>query len=158
MNAGKVVAFDEAVASANYKMVDEKEFLLFIDVKRTRFSSIRPLPLRIKTQDGWEIIEEQITDRNTDAPEEISTSEKLINVDKIEVPKKNEKNCGSTFVRYSSLHDKYLVFCGNFSDRETAKTFAAQISDGKQLPMRLYPDFGQPDPMKALTACERLRE
>ena len=72
--------------------------------------------------------------------------------------KKNEKNCGSTFVRYSSLYDKYLVFCGNFSDRDTAKAFAAQLTEVKQVPMRLYLDSGQPEPMKALTACERLRE
>ena len=72
--------------------------------------------------------------------------------------KKNEKNCGSTLVRYSSRYDKYLVFCGNFSDRETAKAFASQLTEVKQVPMRLYLDSGQPDPMKALTACERLRE
>ena len=72
--------------------------------------------------------------------------------------KKQEKNCGSTFVRYSSLYDKYLVFCGNFSDREAAKAFALQNTEVKQLPIRLYTDAGQPDPMKALTACERLRE
>jgi uncharacterized protein DUF4011/restriction endonuclease-like protein/AAA domain-containing protein/uncharacterized protein DUF3320 len=87
MNAGKNIPFDDAVTAANFKMVNENDFILFIDVKRSRFSSIRPLPLRVKTQDGWEIIEEKITERNSDAPEEITIGRKLMNVDKIDVSK-----------------------------------------------------------------------
>ncbi len=55
MNAGQKVSFDQAIESANFKMVNENDFILFIDVQRTRFSGIRPLPLRLKTQDGWEL-------------------------------------------------------------------------------------------------------
>ena len=58
MNAGKEQSFDEAVNTANFKLVKEEDFILFVDVRRARFSGIKPLPQRIKTADGWEIVEE----------------------------------------------------------------------------------------------------
>ncbi|WP_211316055.1 DUF3320 domain-containing protein [Mangrovibacterium marinum] len=71
MNAGKNVTFDEANDRANYHLVDEDNFILFIDVARARFSGIRPLPQRIKTSDGWQIVETQVQQRDHLAPEEI---------------------------------------------------------------------------------------
>ncbi len=59
MNAGHIQSFDEAINSANYKLVKEEDFILFVDIKRARFSGIKPLPQRIKTSDGWEIIEDK---------------------------------------------------------------------------------------------------
>ena len=56
--AGKEQSFDEAVNTANFKLVKEEDFILFVDVRRARFSGIKPLPQRIKTADGWEIVEE----------------------------------------------------------------------------------------------------
>lgn len=87
MNAGQVVSFDDAVRSANYKLVSENDFLLFIDIKRARFSGIRPLPLRVQTQNGWEIIENEKQNRNTDIPEEIVASNKLHDVSRTDVSK-----------------------------------------------------------------------
>ena len=85
MNAGPKSSFEDAVASANFKMVDEKDFILFIDIKRARFSRIRPLPLRIKTLNGWEIKEEQVLQRENEIPDDITAGTTLLNVDKIEV-------------------------------------------------------------------------
>ena len=87
MNAGNSSSFDEASASANFKMINEEEFLLFIDVKRSRFSGIRPLPLRLKTEEGWQIVEDKFNSRNNDLPEEIIPGVKLLNVEKIDVSK-----------------------------------------------------------------------
>ncbi len=87
MNAGKNASFDASVSSANFKMINEEEFLLFIDVKRSRFSGIRPLPLRIKREDGWQIIEEKIYARNNDLPEEIIPGVKFKDVKRIDVTK-----------------------------------------------------------------------
>ncbi len=87
MNAGSNASFDAAVSAADSKMININEFLLFIDVKRSRFSGIRPLPLRIKKDNGWEIVEEQRSTRNNDAPEEITAGAKLIYVEKIDVSK-----------------------------------------------------------------------
>ena len=72
MNAGKIQSFDESINSANYKLVKEEDFILFIDVKRARFSGIKPLPQRVKTSDGWEIIEDkEIIIRESQAPDNI---------------------------------------------------------------------------------------
>lgn len=71
MNAGHSFSFDDAVNHANYKLVEEDSFILFVDIKRARLSGIKPLPQRIKTEDGWELVEKPSTIRNTDAPDEI---------------------------------------------------------------------------------------
>ncbi|MES2331853.1 MAG: DUF3320 domain-containing protein [Bacteroidota bacterium] len=87
MNAGKYNSFDDSSTSASYKMLKEEEFILFIDIKRSRFSGIRPLPLRLKTNEGWQIIAEQPDIRNSELPEEILPGAKLIDVEKINVSK-----------------------------------------------------------------------
>jgi len=72
MNAGMMQAFDESINRANYRLVNEEEFILFVDVKRSRFSGIKPLPQRVKTVSGWKIIEEEVTEiRENLIPENI---------------------------------------------------------------------------------------
>ncbi len=66
----------------------EDEFILFVDIRRARYGGIRPLPLRIQTINGIEIVEQNITERNTDIPEAIVPTQKLTDVDRIEVTKK----------------------------------------------------------------------
>jgi len=72
MNAGHSFSFDEAMNDANYKLVNEDNFILFVDIKRARFSGIKPLPQRIKTDDGWEIVEVSGNNRFIDAPDAIT--------------------------------------------------------------------------------------
>jgi hypothetical protein len=72
MNSGKIQSSDEAINSANYKLVKEEEFILFVDVKRARLSGIKPLPQRIKTSEGWTLIEDkEIVARENLQPEGI---------------------------------------------------------------------------------------
>lgn len=87
MNAGQQHTFDHAVSSAEQKMINSDDFTLFIDIKRARFGSIRPLPLRTFTNLGWQIQEELMPVRENRLPEEISISERLQHSDKIEVSK-----------------------------------------------------------------------
>lgn len=88
MNAGRPVSFDEAVAAANQHMRKEDEFGLFIDIHRTRFSGIRPLPLRVQTSDGWEIVEaEPLKERQSNAPEALSAGTEVPEVEQIQVSK-----------------------------------------------------------------------
>lgn len=88
MNAGNTAGFDAAVQSADYKLLKEDDFILFIDIRRARFSGIRPLPLRVQTLNGWEIVEQPVIARNSSIPEEIVPSPKLVDVEQIEVSKK----------------------------------------------------------------------
>lgn len=82
MNSGNHVSFDHAVRSAESKMIETEKFLLFMDVKRARFGGIRPLPLRIQSGSGWEIVEEVTKSLVNDLPEEIFIGQKLVENDK----------------------------------------------------------------------------
>lgn len=77
MNAGLTTNFDDAVKSANYRLAKSDDFLLFVDVKRSRFSGIRPLPQRIKTDLGWEFTDDLTTVTASNAPEEIFSDGKI---------------------------------------------------------------------------------
>ncbi|SDK96832.1 AAA domain-containing protein [Pedobacter sp. ok626] len=87
MNAGGTTSFDQAVSSADQKMLNTDEFLFFIDVKRARFGGVRPLPLRIATSSGWEIEETVPRERVNLSPEVVAIGQKLVAVDRIDVSK-----------------------------------------------------------------------
>jgi len=87
MNAGQLMSFDDAVRSADQKMKVTEDFLLFIDVKRSRFSGIRPLPTRIAILSGWQIPDQPDEQRVNMLPEDISVGEKLVHAEKIELTK-----------------------------------------------------------------------
>ena len=72
MNSGQKMSFDDAMNAGNYNLANEDNFLLFLDIKRARFSGIRPIPLRIKTNNGWEVIEEKPFERNNNSPEDFT--------------------------------------------------------------------------------------
>lgn len=65
MNMGQNIDFDQAVKIAN-KCISQPGFILAIDIKRTRFSGIKPIPQRILNGQHWEIKEEvlPVSDRS----------------------------------------------------------------------------------------------
>jgi hypothetical protein len=69
MSAGNNASFEDAVRSANFKMVRLDEFNSFVDVKRARYGGIRPLPLRVLTEDGLVVIEESAKERDNIMPQ-----------------------------------------------------------------------------------------
>lgn len=72
MCAGKTLSFDEAVTIAERNVSNYKEFLFAIDVRRARSMGIRPLPVRIKTNDGFEVRHEERREKEiTRAPQEV---------------------------------------------------------------------------------------
>ncbi len=64
MNLGNHTDFDQAVKIADSKLIQNSNFILAIDVKRTRFSAIKPIPQRILNGQQWEIKEEEIVTTN----------------------------------------------------------------------------------------------
>ena len=78
MNSGNTNTFDDAVKAGNYHLAKSDDFLLFVDVKRSRFAGIRPLPQRIKTDLGWEFSDDQKSVTFTDSPEEILSDNIII--------------------------------------------------------------------------------
>ncbi|MEO6833493.1 MAG: DUF4011 domain-containing protein, partial [Chitinophagaceae bacterium] len=84
MNSGKAKPFDEAVSAAGQHLINGADFGLFLDVKRARFGRVHPLPLRIATSVGFEIIEEQKASlRDNDSP--LTLAETIVVVDGVEV-------------------------------------------------------------------------
>lgn len=73
MNAGKSTDFDEAVKIANGQLTGANHFIWALDVKRARFSGIRPIPQRVQNGNSWEIKAEA----DTDAPTAYSTPKSI---------------------------------------------------------------------------------
>ncbi len=53
--AGQLISFDDSIKLAENHLVDVEKFECIVDVRRARFSSIRPLPLRVAIINGLEI-------------------------------------------------------------------------------------------------------
>ena len=79
MCAGKTRSFDEAVNMAERKVSDYGDFEFVIDVTRARSMGIRPLPIRIMTNNGFEIKYEERKEV-TNAPLKMETTFDLHNL------------------------------------------------------------------------------
>lgn len=67
--SGKNIDFDNAVSTAVGELGGIEPLEYIIDVGRARLSGIRPLPMRIRSADGWSIIRDQrSSDELTGAP------------------------------------------------------------------------------------------
>ena len=90
MNDGTTVSFDDAVRLAENHLIDVNKFDYFIDVHRSRFSGILPLPVRKKSDAGW-IIDETIDDKKKQSeiqnPFSLENSVKITQVEKIKFGK-----------------------------------------------------------------------
>ncbi|MFA5044972.1 MAG: DUF3320 domain-containing protein [Paludibacter sp.] len=65
MNSGSNTDFDQAVKFANSKILDSDNFVLALDVKRSRFSGIRPLPQRVFNERGW-VIQDEVNENENE--------------------------------------------------------------------------------------------
>ena len=87
MNAGKNIAFDEAMRASKMHLSDPTRFELLIDVQRCRFVPIHPLPLRIHNEHGWTIIEDAPTERNNEAPKKVTLDARVIDIQSTSISK-----------------------------------------------------------------------
>lgn len=75
MNMGSPIDFDVAVRKAHGQLTDSSRFILALDVKRARFSGVRPIPQRIRKGEYWEIEEESpraLEETGQSAPQSIN--------------------------------------------------------------------------------------
>ena len=87
MNSGTAGSFNDAVKAASYHLAKTEDFLMFIDVKRSRYTGIRPLPQRIRTETGWTFEEDTKTVPPSGPPEEIHAGGKPMTDDGRELTK-----------------------------------------------------------------------
>ena len=70
--AGKTLSFDDAGELAR-KALTQDDLECILDVHRARLSGVRPLPLRVQTEDGWRVVRENRGEAElTGAPREIA--------------------------------------------------------------------------------------
>ena len=70
--SGKNMSFDDASHAARQQLNGSEPLEYIIDVHRARVSGIRPLPLRVRVADGWEIVREKLDESAlTTAPSEV---------------------------------------------------------------------------------------
>ncbi|MET4083767.1 very-short-patch-repair endonuclease [Pedobacter sp. UYP30] len=146
MNAGQQHSFDHAVNSAEQKLINTDDFILFIDVKRARFGSIRPLPLRTFTNLGWQIQEEERPERENFSPEELSIGERLIYAEKVEVSKQRlwERKLLDLTLRNSLLNVRITKSVIQFITVNCAKLEDA-LADGEEFQVLAKPsDWDNP--------------
>ncbi len=87
--AGKNTAFDEARIAAETQLMKDDNVECFIDIHRARLSHISPLPVRIRTANGWRI-ERPTVDKEklTNAPQNVSACVDVSQVQQQEFSKK----------------------------------------------------------------------
>lgn len=142
MNAGLQQSFDEAINAANSKLVNEDDFILFVDVKRARFSGIRPLPQRVKTSNGWEIVEDtNFYTRETQVPDSIQDSDKIdlsgstqFSKQKLWERKLLDLSLRNNLLNLRIAHSTIQLFSLNLSSFEDA------LADGSEFQVLAKPD------------------
>lgn len=93
MCAGSRSTYQDAERTAAAHLDVPEKFDGFVDVKRARASSIRPLPIRILKGEGYEIVggvEEQGRETSGEAPEELTVRERPVEVASIHVTKQKQ--------------------------------------------------------------------
>lgn len=89
MNKGNDATFDRAVQRAHDSIRQMSDFVLALDVKRSRYSGVRPLPLRVLNGDHWQIkeSEDRFPEKEIVNPEAINPYDLSNLSDNVEVTK-----------------------------------------------------------------------
>jgi len=92
MCSGRKALYQEAEVAAMANLAEPDKFYGLIDLKRARSSAIRPLPLRVSTPNGWEIIAEQTEtpDSERQAPGEVTVLQRPQEVSSITMTKQKQ--------------------------------------------------------------------
>lgn len=88
MCAGNDASFQQAESAALANLDNPDSFFGFIDIKRARASAIRPLPIRVSTPSGWEVLQEhKEIPASAEVPGEVTILERPVEVSSIAVTK-----------------------------------------------------------------------
>lgn len=133
MAAGETVSFDGAEALAEQNLVCSGEFQFLVDVKRTRGSGIRPLPLRKTTVDGF-IPYEEAKKEVTAAPEVREEAAKLVDVDSVPVTRQQmwerkllDLSLRNMLVNFRATRSTLQLMADDFAKLEDALSSGAEF-------------------------------
>ncbi len=142
--AGKTVAFDEAVRLGNAHLLEIHHFEFIVDVKRSRGSGIRPMPL---IQDIKELLPENVGSTNSvqmaHAPMTFEVHNKIEQVSQIEVTKQRiwerkllDLSLRNTLVNFRVTKTALQLMVNQLSELEDA------LSSGQEFQLMAKPkDF-----------------
>lgn len=75
MNAGKDMTFDQAQAAGRNQLTGTDSIEFILDVSRARLSGVKPLPVRIATEQGWEFPQQETLQKAApQAPDALSAA------------------------------------------------------------------------------------
>lgn len=87
-SAGKNINFEGAEKMAALEFFDGTPVQMIIDLRRARLSRIRPLPLRIQTNTGWNFRAEQQEELSPSAPGQLAQAVKVREVSSVPVTRR----------------------------------------------------------------------
>jgi len=147
--AGKNIQFDNAIKSGESNLNDSGQFELLVDVKRTRGSGIRPIPLRKIMTDGKTICNDLEFSNTkdstgvTNAPKEIEVFERINQVEHIDVTRQQiwerkllDLSLRNTLVNFRVTKNAIQLMANQLSELEDA------LSSGQEFQILARPkDF-----------------
>lgn len=87
MNSGRNISFDSAAGFAVDHLKVPENFVLSVDIKRCRFASIRPIPLKLDDQE--QILPQKTVEssRKSEVPEKIFQEKRTLSLEEIKITK-----------------------------------------------------------------------
>jgi len=142
--ADKSASFEHAVYEAEKHLFMPENFIYLVDIKRSRGSGIRPLPLR--RDDGtfcFDVGEPRKRATITDAPGEMEIHDKLVHVDSIKLSKKEiwerkllDLTLRNSLLNYRVTQQSIQLFVNSLAELEDA------LADGQEFQILSCPrDF-----------------
>jgi len=133
LTAGYNIPFDDAVKAGENNLTDRQQFELFIDIKRTRGSGIRPIPQRINTEGGLILEEGHQSSPNSDhgesmlAPSELNVVATIDNAEHIKVTRRQiwerkllDLSLRNTLVSFRVTKNTIQIIAGKLAKLEDA--------------------------------------
>lgn len=166
--AGRNTDFDAAESLAERRIAGASDFQFLVDVKRTRGSDIRPLPLRKSAVDGFYPYEEP-KEEVTAAPEVRESAQKLQDVDSVPVTRQQiwerkllDLSLRNMLVNFRATRSTLQLMVRDFAKLEDALSSGAEFQilgrpedwDDTPRDRKIYAAEHQDDAVDALIQSE----
>lgn len=141
--AGKNMTIDLSEKHARNHLINDEDFLIAIDVERTREAGIYPMPVRIQRDDHYEVINygKRKDSEITDIPKTIDTTLKHIQVEEKEVTRQQlwerkllDMSLRNSLLSFRLSKNVLQIMCADLAILED------ELSDGKEFSILSLPN------------------
>ena len=125
--AEKYIEFDDSCEHGKAALAEAEEFLLAVDVQRSRAGGIRPIPVRIEEAGAFKTVEygTDRQDKITDAPKEKEVTEPLADTEEVTVGKQQiwerkllDLSLRNALLNFRVTRSNVQLMCPNLSELE----------------------------------------